>query len=496
MRACHQDIPMVLRCFLITALASVGTAASADDVLDVQGRRVVVGPQTQIVVDDVLLAPGSPVPQKPGLRVEATFAAPIGPQGVGAGDPAITVIFSYALKGPVTSVDPLRVLGQEITVTADTVTAGLPGGSIGNIVVGDHVDISGYIDTNSSVLASFIEFSPTPIARWLLSGYVTAVDVDRIALGPQQIDIAGVTPQDCGGPPIVGQFVEIRADAMPGFDGDSVLNTVTDVRCMQPVPIGTPGALGALNGIVGTILSNTSFQFGPYVVTYDAATEFRYGSADDIVVGAALEVDGVFGENLAFTAQGIQFDAPTIRLEGPAEIADVVPGGEGSVTLLDNLVHRSAQVRDEDDIFVNGINQPRQIEVRGYIDRLGNRYATRARLRGAPDPSDSRAGGPVEWVERPVLGVLGLNLDTTGALFEDPAEQPITADEFFLDAVPGALVEQNGSWDAATHTITGGVALLIARVEPPPPRPEGTAGRSLIVGTLRSTDRIFAGGFE
>ncbi|HEY6893219.1 MAG TPA: hypothetical protein VI258_03560, partial [Rhodanobacteraceae bacterium] len=87
------------------------------------------------------------------------------------------------------------------------------------------------------------------------------------------------------------------------------------------------------------------------------------------------------------------------------------------------------------------------------------------------------------------------DLDTTGALFEDPAEQPITADEFFADAVPGALVEQNGAWDAATRTITGGVALLVARIEPPPPAPRGAA-HALIVGTLRGTDRIFAGTFD
>ena len=484
---------MYLRRLLFTTCGAIAAPALADDVLDVQGRRVVIGPQTEIVVDDQVLPPGSPVPQKPGLRVEARFAQTRAPDGGGAGDPAITVIFSYALKGPVTSIEPLRVLGQEITVTADTETAGLPGGSVGNLVPGDHVDISGYIDTNSSVLASFLEFSPTPIAKWLLSGYVSSLAGNEIVLGTQRVDIAGVTPQDCGGPISAGRFVEIRADAIDGFEPDTLLDTVTDLRCVEPVPIGTPGALGALNGVVGTILSDTSFQFGAYAVSFDTTTQFRYGSADDILTGAALEVDGTFGDNLTFFAQGIQFDAPTIRLEGPAEIGDVIPGADGSVTLLDNLVRRSAQLRDEDDIFVGGISQPRQIELRGYLDHLGNRYATRARLRGAPDPGDSRAGGPVEWVTRPELGVLGLTLDTTGALFEDPAEQPITEDEFFLDAIPGALVEQNGSWDAATHTITGGVALLVARVEPA--RPAGQ-GHSLIVGTLRGSDSVFADGFD
>ena len=66
--------------------------------------------------------------------------------------------------------------------------------------------------------------------------------------------------------------------------------------------------------------------------------------------------------------------------------------------------------------------------------------------------------------------------------------------EFFLDAITGASVEQSGAWDAATQTITGGVALLVARVEPPP-IPNGT-DHTLIVGTMRSTDRVFANGFD
>jgi len=484
---------MYFRSFVLSALGTVSRAAFADDVLDIQGRRVAVDAQTQIIVDDLILPPGSPVPQKPGMRVEARFADMVGLHGVGGGGPAVTVIFSYALKGPVTSIDPLRVLGQEITVTADTQTAGLRDGSLDGIVVGDHLEVSGYVDSNSSVLASFVEFAAEPIGRWLLSGYVSAVDAETIRLGPQRIDIAGIAPQDCGDVLAVGQFVGVRADAMPEFGAETVLDTVTELRCMQTVPIGTPGATGAMNGIVGNFLSDTSFQFGPYAVHYNASTEFRFGTADDIAAGAALEVDGVFGEDLAFTAQGIQFDAPVIRLEGPAEIADVVPGADGSVTLLGNLVHRSAQLRDEDGIFVNGINQPQQIELRGYLDRLGNRYATRARLRGDPDASDARAGGPVTWVERPLLGVLGLSLDTSGALFEDAGEQAIDEDAFFLDALPGALVEQTGSWDEASGTIAGGVVALIALAEPPPPPANQW---SLIVGTLRGTDRLFAGGFD
>ncbi|HSS07693.1 MAG TPA: hypothetical protein VLK83_11225, partial [Rhodanobacteraceae bacterium] len=78
---------MYLRRLLFTTCGAIAAPALADDVLDVQGRRVVIGPQTEIVVDDQVLPPGSPVPQKPGLRVEARFAQTRAPDGGGAGDP-------------------------------------------------------------------------------------------------------------------------------------------------------------------------------------------------------------------------------------------------------------------------------------------------------------------------------------------------------------------------------------------------------------------------
>jgi hypothetical protein len=473
--------------FALVASLATGSMARADEVLDVGGHPVRVDASTAVFVDGELQPPGAALPDKIGLRVEARFA----PHARGAAA-AATLVFSYAVRGAVTSTDPLRVLGQEVTVTADTGMAGVPGGDIGNVMPGNHLDVSGYIDTNASLLASFVEYFHEPTPRWLLSGHVSAIDGDIALLGPQQVSLAGVVPIDCGDTLDVGEFVEIRADGVDGFTADSVLDTVTRLTCVTPVPLGTPGALGALNGLVGEILSSSSFRFGSCVVTHDVATEFRFGSVDDITVGAMLEVDGVFGDAGAFTAQGIAFDAPMIRLEGPVEPADVVAGADGEVTVLENIVRRSAQLRDEDAIYANGITQARQVELRGYIDRLGNRWATRARLRGSPDPGDARAAGPVVAVADPLLTVLGLTLDTTGATFEDPAGAPIDAITFLARALPGAIVEQSGAWDGA-GTLLGGVVALVAPLDVPA-APAGV--HALIVGTLRGGDGVFADGFE
>jgi hypothetical protein len=96
-------------------------------------------------------------------------------------------------------------------------------------------------------------------------------------------------------------------------------------------------------------------------------------------------------------------------------------------------------------------------------------------------------------VDRPLLSVLGLTLDTTNATdFEDPAGNPIDADAFFLGAVPGAIVEQSGNWNGV-DTLTGGVVALIVGVDMP--LPEGPQ-RTLIVGTFGGGDAIFASGFD
>lgn len=479
--------PSLAATTLAAALAFAAHAAHADEVIDIGGHAVRIDASTMVYVDGEPLPAGAALPDKPGLRVEARYAP--APRGDAA---AATLVFSYAVRGAVTATGPLRVLGQEVTVTADVGMAGVPGGDIANIAVGDHLDVSGYIDTNASLLASFIEYFHEPTPRWLLSGYVSAIDGELASLGPQQVSLAGVDPIDCGDALDVGEFVEIRADGIDGFTADSVLDTVTRLTCVNPVPLGTPGALGALNGLVGEIVSDTEFRFGPYLVTHDATTEFRFGSVDDLAPGAMLEVDGVFGEDAAFTAQGIAFDAPMIRLEGPVEAADVVPGEDGSVTLLGNTVRRSAQLRDEDAIYADGIAATQQVELRGYLDRLGNRWATRARLRGSPDAGDARAAGPVEAVAEPLLSVLGLTLDSTGATFEDPAGEPIDAATFFAGALPGAIVEQSGAWDGA-GTLAGGVVALVVPLDPPP-APAGP--RSLIVGSLRGGDRLFANGFD
>ncbi len=478
----------------LLALAGAGVPASADEVIRIGGREVLVDGATEVIVDGEPWPAGVPLPRRPGMRSEVRFAPTGASTPSGVGEPAQVVVFSYALRGPVTAVSPLRVLGQEVAVDGGTGSIGLPGGSIGNVKVGHHLDVSGFVDVNGSLRASFLEFSPEPIARWLLSGYVTAVNAGAATadLGLQRISLAGVAPVDCGAALAPGQFVEIRADANPGFGAGSTLGSISSLRCVAPMPLGTPGALGALQGLVGAPIGDNSFRFGPYVVNWTADTEFRFGVAGDLVEGAAIEVDGVFGDALVFDALGIQFDAPPVRLEGPVAPVDVVPGPQGTVRLLDNTLGRSAQLRDDDAIYASGLAVTRQVELRGYLDRNGQRWATRARTRGNPDLADARVGGPVDVAAPPLYEVLGITLDTTGATFEGPDGGPISAAEFHAQAGVGAQIEHSGSYAPAELRMSGGVVALLL----PPQPPAAPAQVDLLVARLEVVERLFADGFE
>jgi hypothetical protein len=79
------------------------SAVHADDVLLINSHAVRVDAGTSIVVDGETLPAGSPAPNKPGLRAEARYNAATTAAGVNGAAAAATVVFSYAVRGPVTS---------------------------------------------------------------------------------------------------------------------------------------------------------------------------------------------------------------------------------------------------------------------------------------------------------------------------------------------------------------------------------------------------------
>ncbi len=462
-------------------------AGEATQTLLVGQRSYTLPSNTPIVLDEQPALLSDLIGRPAGLILRWTVD--------GSGRGVNLPIFSYTLIGPVTSIAPLRVLGQPLTVTADTVIEGAA--SAAELQPGDPVVVAGLVDANGSVYTSLIERRGAQGGRFLLSGRVEAVQSgpDRVQVGQQLLQIGpGVVDGCTGALPVVGDHVDVRADAIPGFQPGDPIDTVTSLSCSTLVPAGTPGAAGVIDGVVSAAVSETEFALGALRVTHGPDTVFEFGGPDDLEPGSAISIEGSFVSADLFAADAIEFVRPIVRFEAPLQPADVSPGI--SLRPLGVEVFVSAQLRDDDGIAANGLNQPRQVRVRGWLDREGIAHATRVRDRGAPDANDVDLRGPIEAIAQPLLTVQGLTIDTTGALLFDADGNPLTPAQFFAAVRRNQVLDVSGAqWNATTRTLAGGDILLLGfeHTAPLPGDPQGVIAG--VVRSYRGGDAIFRDGF-
>ncbi|MGD9583313.1 MAG: DUF5666 domain-containing protein [Lysobacterales bacterium] len=410
------------------------------------------------------------------------------------------LVFSYSLIGPVTDSEPLSILGQALTITADTNLAGLTAPV--SLPLGTPLLVAGLVDSNGSVLASLVELRTAAGNKYLLTGSVQALGAQPslVRIGQQWIDAGALPFTDCpGGVASVGDVLSVRANVMTGFQPGDTIDTVVDLRCVTLVPPGTVAAAGFLQGLVTTPAPTPGqFQLGGLGVQYDAQTVFLFGNADDLAEGVAVTVDGNYLDPSSFAAAAVEFVRPVVRFEAPMSVDQVVPGV--SVSPFGVAVLGSAQLRDQDGILANGLSQATQVEVRGWLDGVGQAYASRVRSRGNPDASRADLRGPVETIADPLLSIQTLSVDTTGALFFDDLKSPITREQFFAALQVGFLVDVGGAqWNPLARSLTGGDVTLIGAVAPVAARRADLAGTGNISGTASGyalPDSIFSGGFE
>jgi hypothetical protein len=473
----------------IAMMFAAPALAQPTQTLEVAGRQYTLPSSTPVLIDDEPAVLGDLIGRPAGMQLRWL------PSSTALrGTP--TMVFSYALIGTVTTVAPLRVLGQEVTITGETVLEGFADPNA--LPVGTPLVVSGLADVNGSLLASLIERRGAQGNKYLLSGYVQELQASpaRVRLGEQWLARDGITFDACeNGEPAIGDYVEIRAVSIPDFQPGDVIDTITSAQCANPVPYGTPDAQGSIESMVGTVGPGDTFTFGELVVEWGATTTFEFGGPDDLEPGADVGVEGVFVDATHFSADSVEFVRPVVRFEAPMLPADVTPGV--SIRPFGVTVLYSAQVRDEDGILENGLTAPTQVQVRGWIDRLGDNYAYRVRERGSPDSSDVALRAPVSAISAPTLNMLGLTIDTSGATFFDADENPISAAIFFADVRLNHVVDVDAaSWDATSRTLSGGSITLLGyeHTEPLP----GEVG-AIVAGTVHSYgvgDSIFAHGFE
>ncbi|MCF6194034.1 MAG: DUF5666 domain-containing protein, partial [Kangiellaceae bacterium] len=132
------------------------------------------------------------------------------------------------IKGPVTNLDPLQVLGQNVISTAATVFAN----TAGVFSLGELLEVSGSFDDDSNLLATRIE-SKSTIDVWKLLAHVTAVVGEDISFGALTVNITGLTLNDCDAGVAVQQLVELKATPIANFSIANTLNSLVKFECQN-----------------------------------------------------------------------------------------------------------------------------------------------------------------------------------------------------------------------------------------------------------------------
>lgn len=460
---------------------------------NVNGRPVSLPLETPVIIDNQATTLGS-VRQFPnGMHVEWS-----GVPTSGAARGAVVPVFSYHLIGPVTGNAPFAVLGQPITVTADTVLSNvtLPV----NLPLNTPVVVSGIVDPNGSVRATLVERRGAFGNSFLLTGAVQLTDMatQRIRVGAQWISYQGASFLGCAEPvPTPGEFVAVRAQAQPNYVPGTVLTEVISGYCLSLVPSGTAGATGLLQGTITGLPTVDSFAVDALTVSVSPSTRFVFGSRDDLEIGMAVNLEGSYVTEQTFDASVVEFVRPVVRFEVPMTPADVTPGV--SLRPYGIVVRNTAQLRDEDLIVANGLTQARQVQVRGYLDRLGRAYATRVRDRGTADLTDVQLRGPVQAIDPPRLTIQGLTVNTTGAVFRNELGNPLLPSQFFAMLAIDHMVDASGAvYTPANGTLTGGVITFIGAEPLQAPRAGGRVN-FVNAGTASGYSQLtplFVDGFE
>lgn len=363
------------------------------------------------------------------------------------------------IKGPVTQVDPLQVLGQDVINTSTTVFDD----TTGDFSLGELLEVSGNFNQNSVLLATRIE-SKTSLDVWKLMAHVSAVNATDINFGNLTVSILGLTTSNCGNGPVAGDLVELKATPVAGFDIANTLDSLTQFECKNglvdlPDNPETETIGFEIEGFVTAIPDATHFEINSQLIEIMVNVEYENGSAEDLVIGVKVEAEGTLNTTTGlFITSKISFRETRIRIEASVAIADF---SSEQIILMGIVGQFSALTDDKDGLIVAGLSVDTQIEARGFVDSTGNFLIDEFRERGVADPTDTRLRGPVSQISTDSFMILGVTIDTTAAVFFDNAGASISSLEFFAQLVDGSQVDSHhGSYDLQSNTLTGGELTL------------------------------------
>lgn len=362
---------------------------------------------------------------------------------------ATSIEYNDRVEGPITSIsgDTLVVLGQTIIINGDTVfDDNISTQSLAAFSDGDVIEVSGYINSNGEVVATYLE-AKLAGGEFELVGIVTNLDNanSTFDIGSQSVEFSGAIFDDFNGALLAdGDQVEAKGSTL---DADGTLIAVKVE--LEEDDLAENDVL-ELEGLITRFTSATDFEvFGRHVTT-NSTTVFEGGTAEELAENIKVEVAGRINAEGILVAARVEIRAvEDTRFEALIDSVDIA-ANRVTVLGINFLMTNTTQLEDDSELALTffGLDDliaGEFLEIRGKLEDDGSVTATRLErddleeevsVRGAVQSNDSSSFS---------LVIAGVSIVTTGeTVYRNALELTMTREEFFAAASAGVNVEGEG----------------------------------------------------
>jgi len=238
----------------------------------------------------------------------------------------------------------MNVMGQTVTITADTVFDSDTMTSIADLVVGNIVEVHGYPDGTGNILATRIE-TKNAATDVEVKGLISNLDTDLMTfnLGSLLVDYSSANVE-----PILadGLYVEVKTEtALIGDVASGFTMTASKVEIEEDGDLDFDGDEGEdleVQGVVSNITA-TSFDFNGTTVLFASLETDDDFDVESLVDGMIITVEGHIDANGNFVVEEIEEDHAS---ENEAE--GLVTGTtDTTITISVNSVDMTFSVNNE-----------------------------------------------------------------------------------------------------------------------------------------------------
>ena len=366
---------------------------------------------------------------------------------------ADTVTTDDNVTGPVDSIDlalsQLVVMGQLVLVNAETsFDDNISPASLEGLVAGDIVEVSGFFTSGGDTEATRIEKKPAG-TQFEVHGIVSGHNAANFmfAINGLQVDYSSAILNDIPSNQISdGDFVEAKGNSI-GTGGE----LVADIVELENAGIdGNEGDHVEVEGLITRFGSETDFDVAGIPVTTNGATVFVGGVAADLGLNVKVEVEGELDANNVLVADKV--DIRRGKVVRSVAVVDSVDAANNSLVMLGITftIDELTRLEDKSDadirpLTINDLNAGDYLEIRGTEFPAGSGQIQATILEREDPDTRTILQGFVESVSNPTLTVLGVSIDTTGAVFRDLNNNVISAAEFFSEVTVNTLIKARGT---------------------------------------------------